>query len=137
MKYLIMLYGTQNDFAMMAGRPVPEQPPERVMSQDDVQEMHRFMEEYHRKLDESGELVEARGLTPPAHARRVTLRQGDTVVTDGPYPETEEVLVGYTIVECASYDRATEIAADLVRPGFEGEWVDVRPIAESMEDLGF
>ncbi|WP_017580443.1 YciI family protein [Nocardiopsis valliformis] len=137
MKYLIMLYGTQNDFTMMAGRHVQEQPPERMLSQDDVREMHRFMEEYHRKLDESGELVEARGLTPPAHARRVTLREGATVVTDGPYPETEEVLVGYTIVECASFDRATEIAADLVRPGFEGEWVDVRPIAESMEDLGF
>jgi hypothetical protein len=43
MKYLIMLYATQNDFAMMAGRPVPEQPPERIMSQDQVQEMHKFM----------------------------------------------------------------------------------------------
>ncbi|GAA1465867.1 hypothetical protein [Nocardiopsis exhalans] len=39
------------------------------------------------------------------------------MVTDGPCPETEEVLVGYTIVECVSFDRATEIAADLVRPG--------------------
>ena len=38
-------------------------------------------------------------------------------MTDGPYPETQEVLAGYTIVECASFDRATEIAARPCRPG--------------------
>ena len=51
------------------------------------------------------------------HARRVQLQNGVPVVTDGPYPETQEVLAGYTIVECASFDRATEIAARLRQPG--------------------
>ena len=37
------------------------------------------------------------------------------MVTDGPYAETQEVLAGYTIVECASFDRATEIAARLAK----------------------
>ena len=66
---------------------------------------------FHQELAESGELVDAQGLTAPVHARRVQLRQGAPVVTDGPYPETQEVLAGYTIVDCASFDRATEIAA--------------------------
>ena len=38
---------------------------------------------------------------------------GVPVVTDGPYAETQEVLAGYSIVECESFDRATEIAARL------------------------
>ncbi len=57
------------------------------------------------------------------------------VVTDGPYAETEEVLAGYWVVECESFDRATEIAArlgDCPSPG--GMWddshADVRPIIE-------
>lgn len=35
------------------------------------------------------------------------------VVTDGPYAETNEILAGYWIVQCASFDRATKIAARL------------------------
>lgn len=133
MKYLIMLHATQQDHDMMAGRPNPD--PERNLTPEQVQDLHGFMEEYHQRLSESGELVEARGLTEPSHARRVTLRkkEGATVVTDGPYAETEEVLAGYTIVECASFDRATEIAADLLHSGFEGEYVDVRPISGGIE----
>jgi hypothetical protein len=57
------------------------------------------------------------------------------VVTDGPYPETQEVLAGYTIVECESFDRATQIAAGLVNPDAPGEYVDVRPILDSVADL--
>ena len=37
------------------------------------------------------------------------------MVTDGPYAETQEVLAGYTIVECDSFDRATEIAPRLTK----------------------
>ena len=51
------------------------------------------------------------GLAAPVHTRRIQLQNGVPVVTDGPYPETQEVLAGYTIVECDSFDRATEIAA--------------------------
>jgi len=45
------------------------------------------------------------------------------------------VLAGYTIVECASFDRATEIAAGLVNPDAAGEYVDIRPILDGVEDL--
>ncbi|GAB3969617.1 YciI family protein [Plantactinospora veratri] len=76
------------------------------------------------------------------HTRRVRLSDGVPVVTDGPYPETQEVLAGYTIVDCASFDRATEIAAKLARTPhpetatLSNEWyVDIRPIAEGVEEL--
>jgi hypothetical protein len=117
-KYIIMLYGSQQDYDVLAGKPTdkPAMSPEEVAEQ-------------------SGELVDGRGLTAPAHARRVQIRNGSPVVTDGPYPETQEVLVGFTIVECESFDRATEIAARFVNPDAEGEYVDVRPILEDVTDL--
>jgi hypothetical protein len=131
MKYVIMLYGSQQDYDVLAGKPTGKP----AMSAEDVQAMYAYMQSYHQKLEESGELVDARGLTAPVHARRVQLQKGVPVVTDGPYPETQEVLAGYTIVECDSFDRATEIAAGLVNPDADGEFVDVRPIIESVAEL--
>jgi hypothetical protein len=131
MKYMIMLYGSQQDYDVLVGKPTDKPP----MSAEEVAAMHAYMESFHKRLADSGELVDARGLTAPVHARRVRLRDGAPVVTDGPYAETQEVLAGYTIVECDSFDRATEIAAGLVNPDAEGEYVDVRPILDGIEDL--
>ena len=131
MKYMIMLYGSQEFYDMMAGKPSSVPP----MSPEELGAMHATMEALHRDLAESGELVDAQGLTAPAHARRVTLRAGTPVVTDGPYPETAEVLAGYTIVDCDSFDRATEIASRFLNPDADGEYVDVRPVLEGIEEL--
>jgi hypothetical protein len=128
---MILLYGSQQDYDVLTGKP-SDKP---AMSAEDVAAMHAYMESYHKDLVESGEFVDARGLTAPVHARRVQLQNGVPVVTDGPYPETQEVLAGYTIVECESFDRATKIAAGLVNPNAEGEYVDVRPVVEGIEDL--
>jgi hypothetical protein len=130
-KYMILLYGSQQDYDAMAGRPTGRP----AMSAEDVAAMHEHMGAYHQALVDSGEFVDARGLSAPVHARRIRLRDGVKAVTDGPYPETQEVLAGYTIVECASLERATEIAAGLVDPAAEGGYVDVRPVAEGIEDL--
>ncbi|BCL14309.1 YciI family protein [Micromonospora sagamiensis] len=132
MKYMIMLYGTQQDYDAMAGRPGGDKPP---MSHEEVAALHAHMEKIHRDLADSGELVGGLGLTAPVHARRVQLRGGAPVVTDGPYAESEEVFAGYTIVDCASFDRATEIAARFVNPDVPGEYVDVRPVLENVDDL--
>jgi hypothetical protein len=82
-----------------------------VLSPEDFAPMYAFMESWNDELIESGELVDAQSLAAPVHARRIQLEGGVPVVTDGPYAETEEVLAGYTLVECGSFDRATEIAA--------------------------
>jgi hypothetical protein len=105
-------------------------------SAEDFAAMGAFMESFTTALIESGELVETPGLTAQIHTRRVRLQNGVPVVTDGPYAETNEVLAGYWIVECESFDRATEIAARLATcPGppeaAEAAYADVRPIAES------
>jgi hypothetical protein len=103
--------------------------------------MHAFMASWNQELVDSGEFVDARGLAAPVHTRRIHgLQNGVPVVTDGPYPETQEVLAGYTIVECDSFDRATEIAARITnspspKEDMSGAYVDVRPIVDGVEEL--
>jgi len=135
-KYMILLYASQQDYDLMAGKPTDEP----AWAPEDVAAMHAFMESWNNELIESGEFVDARGLAAPVHTRRIHgLRNGVPVVTDGPYPETQEVLAGYTIVECESFDRATEIAARITKspnPGdVSGAYVDVRPIVDGMDEL--
>lgn len=136
MKYMIMLYGSQRDYDAMAGRASdrPAWTPEQVSA------MHDFMGKWNQEIIDAGEFVDAQGLADPVHTRRVSPGAGgEPVVTDGPYAETAEVLAGYTTVECASFDRATEIAARILQcPGPEGQgglYVDVRPISGGSGDL--
>ena len=127
MKYIIMVNGSQRDF---------DAPP----SEEDMAAIGSFLKKFNQDLKESGEFVDARGLAAPVHTRRLQLQNGVPVVTDGPYPETLEVLAGYTIVECDSFDRATEIAARISNcppgpGGAEGLFLDVRPIVDGRDDL--
>ena len=136
MKYMILTYASQQDYDGMAGKA--GDPP--AWSAEDFAAMGAFMESFVSKLAESGELVETRGLAAPVHTRRVRLQEGVPVVTDGPYAEAQEVLAGYWIVDCDSYDRATEIAAGLADcPAPEHvrakAVADVRPIDEQQTDL--
>lgn len=131
MKYMIMLYGSQQDYDVLSGKPTAKP----LMSPEEVAAMHEHMTSVAKDLVESGEWVDGQGLTAPVHARRVQVRAGAPVVTDGPYAETQEVLAGYTIVECDSFDRATEIAARYVDPTSDGAYVDIRPVVDGVEDL--
>ena len=137
MKYMILVYGSQQDYDSMAGKAADGTP---AWSAEDFAALGAFMESFTKDLSDSGELVETRGLTAPVHARRIQLRNDVPVVTDGPYAESQEVLAGYWIVECDSFDRATEIAAGLTKipgPGYlrERAMADVRPIADSRAEL--
>jgi hypothetical protein len=133
MKYMVLVYGSQLDYDGMMGKGADNVP---AWTRDDLGAMAGFMEEFNKSLVDSGELVDTRGLDAPVHARRLQLRNGVPVVTDGPYAETQEVVAGFWVIDCASFDRATEIAARLLScPGPAGYYgdsvVDVRPIADS------
>jgi hypothetical protein len=137
MKYMILINASQRDYDAMVGRPASQEP---GWTAEDFAALGAFMESFNQDLAESGELVDTRGLTAPVHTRRIRLRDGVPVVTDGPYAEAEEVLAGYWIVECDSFDRATQIAARLTQtPGPEHlrarAYADVRPLAESRDEL--
>ena len=131
MKYMILTYASQQDYDGMAGQ-ASDLP---AWSPEDFAAMTAFMEAFNTELAEAGELVETRGLAAPVHTRRLGAHNGAPFVTDGPYAETQEVLAGYWIVDCKSFDRAVEIAARLSKcpsPGdiFADSVADIRPIMD-------
>jgi hypothetical protein len=135
-KYMILTYASQQDYDEMAGKPSGGP----AWSPEDFGAMGAFMDKFNQDLVDSGELVETRALAAPVHTRRLGSTDGVPVVTDGPYAETQEVLAGYWVVECNSFDRATEIAARLgdcpAPPHVVARaYADVRPIADSRDGL--
>ncbi|MFF3326052.1 YciI family protein [Streptomyces sp. NPDC002889] len=137
MKYLVMVQGTQADYEAMRGKASEHSP---AWSEKDMQAMFSFMQSVNDDLAESGELVDGQGLAEPALTRYVTAdKDGRPVITDGPYGETKELLAGYWVLDCASLDRVTEIAARVARcPVPEGSPdypVVIRPILDSGGDV--
>jgi hypothetical protein len=81
-------------------------------SPEDFARHIRFMKDLNAELTANGELVDAQGLAMPDRAVIVTVdADGATVVTDGPFAEAKEFLVGYWIVECDTVERVYAIAA--------------------------
>jgi len=101
MKFMLMMQGTQAGWESMS-----------TWAPGDIVAHIAFMKGLAADLTESGELVAAEGLDLPARAKVVrALEEGAPAVTDGPFPETKEFLAGFWIVDCASQERAVEIAA--------------------------
>lgn len=85
--------------------PMTEWKPEEAQAHID------FQLDLNAELRESGELIEAQALTAPELAKRVASGGGAPVVTDGPFPESKELLAGYRMIDVESEERAIEIAA--------------------------
>ncbi|HEV3322296.1 MAG TPA: YciI family protein [Solirubrobacteraceae bacterium] len=79
---------------------------------EDVQAHIDYQRALNRELTERGELVDAQALTVPSLAKFVISNGiGAPAVTDGPFPETKELLAGYRLVDVESPERAVAIAA--------------------------
>ena len=105
-------------------------------SQADMQAHIEFQIALNSELTALGELVDAQGLSGPEAAHFVSADGREPpVVTDGPYPETKELVAGYRLIEVESLDRAIEIAARAsAAPGIDGE--PIRQPIEVREVLG-
>ena len=84
---------------------------------------------YTTELRESGALVGANQLQPTSTATTVRVRDGEQVVTDGPFAETKEQLGGYYLIEVDSVDEAIEWAAKI--PSAQLGSIEVRPVVPS------
>jgi hypothetical protein len=88
---------------------------------EDIKAHIEFQHAVNKALIEAGEFVDAQGLAGPPLAKFVTSDGTSTVVTDGPFPESKELLAGYRIVDVESEARALEIAAECsAAPGANG-----------------
>jgi hypothetical protein len=68
-------------------------------------------------------------LQPPEAATTVRVRDGRTLITDGPFPEIKEALGGYLVFEADDIDAAIELAARIPAARMGGA-VEVRPVQE-------
>ena len=85
----------------------------------------------HRALQERSKsehaFVEANQLMPGSVATTVKMRAGETVVMDGPYAETKELLIGLYVMQCENLDEAIAYARQIPHAGTGA--VEVRPMA--------
>jgi hypothetical protein len=77
-------------------------------------------------LRDSGTYVGGSQLQPSSTAATVRIRDGEQVVTDGPFAETKEQLGGYYLIEADSLDEALEWAAKI--PAARTGSIEVRPL---------
>jgi len=114
MQYLLMIYDDEKLWA--------------AMSQEEGAQLYKEYFEYSAWLQEKGWFLGGNALQPTPSATTVRLREGDRLVTDGPFAETKEQLGGYYLVECESLDDAIEAAARI--PSARLGSIEVRPVMD-------
>ncbi|HEX5049573.1 MAG TPA: YciI family protein [Gammaproteobacteria bacterium] len=86
-----------------------------------------FLKRFNRELMEAGEFVRTEGLGGPEQMKIVrATKTGAPAVTDGPFPESKEVLAGYWVIDVETPQRAYELAARAsAAPGPGGKPLDM------------
>ena len=109
MKFLLLMYAEEGAW-----------PPDdhRVALAESIEICH--------ELHAGGKYLGASPLQSPATAKCVRLKDGEPVVSDGPYAETKEQLGGYFLIDVESMEEAIEIAARI--PGTHRGTAEIRPI---------
>jgi hypothetical protein len=117
MKYLLLIYLNRSSREIWEGLP-------------DIQRAEgvRAHTALNEDLATSGELIVTEALADPSLAKLVSVREGRTIASDGPFAEAKEFLAGIYLVECESIERAVEIAARMPEAPI-GE-IEVRPVMD-------
>jgi hypothetical protein len=112
MKYVCLVYGEEKDLHAMT--------PQRLAKLD-ADSMA-----YDRSLDQQGKLIIAQALQSVKTSKTVRRRQGKRLITDGPFAETKEQLLGFVMIDADNLDAALEIAGEI--PLAEIGTIEVRAI---------
>jgi hypothetical protein len=123
MRYVIMIYSSPATWVhpMFLHQHEPLTPEQREAR---VGEFETLLKE----IVESGELVDSAALADPVIARTVRLRDGVLAAADGPFTDAKEQLAGYFVVDCATPERAEEIAARF--PDTRNGGAEIRPVVD-------
>ena len=114
MKYLLTIYSDESGFG--------------DVSPEEAGQVMAAYEAFGREAEKAGVFLSGEGLQPTATATTVRVRDGETLLTDGPFAETREQLGGFYVLECANLDEAIGWAAKI--PNAVDGSVEVRPIME-------
>jgi hypothetical protein len=127
-KYLLLKHYRRNG----GPDPVPgTDVPMDQWSPEDIEAHMAFMRRWAEELTATGEFVDGQALAPEGAFVRYD-GEGRPPVTDGPFPESKELIAGWMIIDVDTVERAHEAAAYLsAAPGQGGrplhEWIEVRP----------
>lgn len=86
------------------------------------------VEDWVTKYDDAGVRLVGNQVRMAEDATSVTRRQGKLLVTDGPYAESREWIVGFDVLECADLDEAIKVASE--HPMSVGGRLELRPFVE-------
>ena len=121
MKYVILIHSNPQPW----GHPTDQLTDEgRAQSQEFHDASGRAFDALLEEINTSGEFVTALALADPASSTLYGWSPEQALRTDGPYAETKEQLAGVFLVDCATRQRAEEIAAHFAQPGGT---VELRP----------
>ena len=117
MRYLLLIYDEQS----AATDPAAAAP-----SEEDVTKVMGDYAAFTKELRDRGVFEAGEALQSVASASTVRLREGQTLITDGPFMETKEALGGFYMLNCRDLDEALEFAAKC--PAAQFASIEVRPI---------
>jgi hypothetical protein len=121
MKYLLLLTNQADE--VESWKRLSEEEQKRLRAE----EMPRWGELF-GWIEQKGLAVEGLELVLPEEARTVRVRDGETLVTDGPYAETREQIGGFFVAESENLDEAIELATRI--PVVTKGSVEIRPLVE-------
>ena len=102
---------------------------------EEVSAHMQFMQDFANRLHASGEYIDGQAVSPEGTFVRYD-GEGRPPVTDGPFPETKDLIAGWMVIDVDNYDRAVELAGELsAAPAAGGkplqEWIELRPFLGS------
>lgn len=112
MNYVCLVYGEETHL--------------RALDKDGAADLDRRSVAYDRSIAEAGKLVVAHALQPVATASSLRKRNGKVSISDGPFAETKEQLLGFLLIDAQTREEALEIAAGV--PIAEWGTIEVRAI---------
>jgi hypothetical protein len=121
MKYLFLLTNHADQIASWETMSEEEQ---RAAREAEIPRWTEVMEDMMAK----GQYLDGLELETPDTGRCVRVRDGQTIVTDGPFAETKEQIGGFFLVECADLDEAIDVASRV--PVATKASVEIRPLVE-------
>jgi hypothetical protein len=104
---------------------------EQEPGEEEMQKAYADVDKFNAKLQEQGIWVFGGGLEPADTATVVNGTGGDTIVTDGPFPEAKEQIGGFWIINASDLDAALKLAAEASAACSAP--VEVRPFQEEPE----
>lgn len=81
-------------------------------SEEEMQASYKAVDIFNAKLQEQGSWVFGGGLHPADTATVVSSKDGDVLITDGPFSESKEHIGGFWVIEAPDLDAALQLAAE-------------------------